>query len=54
MRYLILALDSAGAGLLAGGLCLLAWLAHPYLALVAAGACALTAGFLIERRSRGE
>ena len=53
MRYLITALDIAGAGLLASGLILLAGLVHPYLAITCAGALCLGAAFLFESRRRG-
>ena len=49
MRYLITALDIAGAGLLASGLVLLAWFVHPYLALTVAGALCLAAAFILDR-----
>jgi len=47
LRYLITALDIAGAGLLASGLCLLAWLCHPYLALVTAGVLCIVAAYVL-------
>lgn len=53
LRYLILALDIAGAGLLASGLCLLAWLAHPYLVPVTAGALCLAAAYVLGLSSGG-
>jgi len=53
LRYLITALDIAGAGLLAGGLCLLASLAHPYLAITVAGALCLAVAFVLEPGKRG-
>lgn len=52
MRYLINALDIAGAGLAASGLVLLAYLVHPYFAIFTAGAlCILAAAVLDPRRS---
>ena len=53
MRHLITALDIAGAGLLAGGVTLLAGLAYPYLAIPTAGAFCLAAAFLLDRPKRG-
>lgn len=50
MRYLITALDIAGAGLLASGLVLLAGLVHPYLTMTVAGALCLAAAFVLEPR----
>lgn len=41
MRYLITLLDILGGTLTVGGLCLLASLAHPYLAVAVAGVCLL-------------
>ena len=52
MRYLITALDIAGAGLLVSGLVLLAWLAQPFLAIAVAGALLLLISLAWETRQK--
>jgi hypothetical protein len=50
LRYLITALDVAGAGLAASGLVLLAWSVHPFFALFTAGVCLIAVAFLLQHR----